>query len=131
MSGFSLAHNLVLPRGSINGIPREGEVVCCVQIQCGFMLERVVTTLTWQKERGSWVFPSTSCTLGMLNLRIYQHMGNRTAEFEVAETVFMLSPGGGEKEIRAHTQEAAPTKAHIHCRSVPSHSPDRPSLVRD
>lgn len=110
MSGFSLAHNLVLPRGSINDIPREGEVVCCVRIRCGFMLERVVTTLTWQKERGGWVFPSISCTLGMLTLRIYQHMGNRTAEFEVAETVFMLSPGGVKKKSEHIPKRQHPPK---------------------
>lgn len=79
----------------MTSLDREKQVVCCVWIQHGFMLEQVITTLTWQRETHGWVFLSTSSTLCVLIPLIYQHMGNRTAEFEVAGTVFMLSPGGG------------------------------------
>lgn len=82
----------------MTSLDREKQVGCCVRIQRGFMLERVVTTLTWQRETGGWVFPSTSCTQGVLTLLIYQRMGNRTVEFEVAGTVLMSSPGGVKKK---------------------------------
>lgn len=73
------------------------------------MLEWVATTLTWQRETGGWVFPSTSCTLGTLTPLIHRHVGKRTAEPEVVGTGFKVSAGRGKEKKKS---EHVPKSQH-------------------
>lgn len=116
MSGFSLAHNLVLPGGSGNDICGQGEVCWLSCVGTLWFSAGAGGNNTYPAKRNSRLgFPIHSLHLGRADPADVPPQGKPDCGTGGSrDCVHVASLGGSKKEISRHTQEAAPTKAHTH-----------------